>query len=110
MKIKRKNERARAACSPINHSLIPIEVRRWRRARLGLDPSGHGPNFELTLPQILEGSRQLALERLGKKKTKRSKNEVTETPEISWDELLRKLKAFGESCKSHVRQPKVRMV
>ena len=77
---------------------IRIWIRRHRRAKVGLDPSGHDPSFQLTLQQVLEGSRNLAKERLGRKR------------EPTWNQLLCDLKAFGESFKTLPKDGKIEML
>jgi hypothetical protein len=57
------------------------------------------------LQQILERSRELALERLGKKRPK-----PATISEPSWDELLKEHKAFGESFKNKPAERKLRLV
>jgi len=90
----------RAASSHIPDSLVRIEVRRFRRARLGLDPSGPSPNFRLTLLHVLEGSRRLALERLGRRRKR----------EPSLGELLDELLKFGESFRKPHQPKKARLI
>ena len=96
--MKSKTKRAGSVRSSINISLIRIEVRRWKRARLGLDPSGPGPSFELTLHQILEGSRELAKERLGHKK------------EPTWLGLLNEHMALCQALKNLPKDGKIEML
>jgi len=84
MKTNKVKVKHRRLTLHINRSLIPIEVARFRRARVGLDPSGSIQRLELATRPASQDS--------------------------SWNQLLDDLIAFGESCRSHVRHPKVMLV
>jgi hypothetical protein len=98
MKRKISKKTASMPRSSILDIHIRILVRRHRRAKMGLDPSGPGPSFRFSLCQVLEGSRDLAQEQLGQRQ------------EPSWNQLLRDLKDFGKSLKKLPAGGKIEML
>ncbi len=97
-----------------SYTMVKMAVRRLRRKRLGIDLS---PTFRFPLRHVLESSKKLASQKLRKRasantipigmiKVLARRRRLNKTPrknvvslDSSWTDLLKELKAFGESFK-----------